>query len=337
MLLLAVVALAACVSSTSDGVMTPETRKGGFAGLSTNANIKAATPAAFKEKQKVVIGGFKVGFNESKRMSKKAGGGLLGGGFGGKSTGLVKLEGAGGATKQEITDKVYKDFIAQLQANGYQVVARSEFTSSEYYQGTKTYDFPYVDDNSGLLSSYGAGSYYSPRAIGSKQPIFMGEIQGVTGGIGFSNPGNAAAEFGVATGISVLNVTYFVDFAGSDGHGSYWSSTSSLKVGQMLSVDQGFVGITTGHGGTFSKNIGNLTLGQAIASDKEFATIEETSSAAEKGVGTAVNVASALLGGGTNQMKKYTYKTTPTKYKSASIDILTQANASFVEKMVSLR
>ena len=330
--------LGACsVTSEQNGVMKAETRKGGFMGLSTNEAVEVTTPAAFQNKKSIVIGGFKVGFNESKRMARKAGGGLMGGGFGGKATGLVKLEGVDAKTKQAITNQVYADFIATLKANGYTVVDRSQFTNSEAYKGTKTYAFPYLDDNSGILSEYGAATYYSPAAIGAQQPIFMGEIAGVTGGFGFANPMNAAAQFGEKTGIAVLNVTYFVDFAGADGHGNSWTSTASLKVGQMMSVDQGILGITSGQAGTFSKAIGSLRLGQPIVSDKAFATIEEASSGMDKGLETATNVATALLGGGTNQTRKFVYRSTPEKYTHAASDALKKANKAFVGKMTALR
>lgn len=327
--------LTACSVTSQQGVMKAEKRKGGFAGLSTLAAVESSTPAAFKGVNNVVIGGFKVGFNESKRVSNKAGGGLFGSAYGGKSTALAKLDGISASIKQEITNKAYSDFVAQLQASGYNVVSRSQFINSAHYKGTKEYDFPYVDDNSGLLSEYGVGTYYSPKEIGTKQPIFTGEIQGVTGGIGFSNPMNATAKFGKETGIAVLNVTYFVDFAGADGHGNFWSSTSSVKVGQILSVDTGLLGISSGYGGTFSKKVGSLRLGQPISSDKEFAIIEDSSSNTEKTVEAVTNTATALLGLGTNITRKFTYKANPDKYTAASIDVLSKANQAFIGEMAA--
>ena len=252
--------LSACSVTSEKGVMQTETRKSGFMGLSVNDTVEVTTPAAFAEKQQVVIGGFKVGFNDSKRLQNKAKGTFLSSASGGKSTGLVKLEGVSTEAMQAITDKAYSDFVNQLKLQGYTVVDRGNFTGHTSYQKTKEYDFPYKDDNSGLLSSYGTMVYYSPREIGPKQPIFLGEIEGVTGGFGFANPMNAVAAYGEETGIPVLNVTYLVDFAGAGGHESVWSS--SLAVGQLLSVDRGVVGIGSGQGGTFSKKIGNMRLGQ---------------------------------------------------------------------------
>lgn len=330
--------LAGCaVTAQQDGVMEAQNRKGGFMGLSSNDTVEVQTEAAFKERRKVVIGGFKVGFNDSKRMANKAGGGLMGGGFGGKSTGLVKLEGVTDTERQAITDAAYKDFVAALEAQGYTVVPRSELTADKDFAGAKSYSFPYAVDDSGFLSEYGTATYYSPAAIGAEQPVFAGDIAGMTGGFGFSNPAVAAAKYGEQTGIAVLNVSYLVDFAGAGGHGGKFSATSSLKVGQLLSVDQGRLGLTAGQMGTFSTAVGAMTLGQPVPSAQEFATIEETSTGADKGIETATNIASALLGGGTNQTRKFVYRADAGKFKVAAIDALKDANGRFVGKMVALR
>lgn len=327
--------LSACSVTSKEGVMQAETRKSGFMGMSVNEAIEVNTPDAFAGKQQVVIGGFKVGFNDSKRLQNKAKGTFLSSASGGKSTGLVKLEGVSAQVMQNITDKAYSDFVKQLQAQGYTVIERSNFTGHTGYQKTKEYDFPYKDDNSGLLSSYGTMVYYSPREIGQKQPIFSGEIEGVTGGFGFANPMNAVALYGEETGIPVLNVVYLIDFAGAGGHES--TMTSSLAVGQLLSVDRGLVGIGSGHGGTFSKKIGNMSLGQPIGSQIEFATIESESSELEKGLETGLNAVTALLGGGTNQSRKFVFNADPDKFEQASLDVLAKANDTFVSKMKSLR
>jgi hypothetical protein len=325
--------LAACsVSAKEDGAIEARERKGGFLGLATRAEVEVQTPAAFEQRQRVVIGGFKVGFNESKKMQNKAGSG-----FGGKSTGLVKLQGVSEATRQQITDRAYRDWIATLEAKGYTIVPRSQLTSNEAYAKVKHYEFPYTSDDSGFLSEYGQATYFSPSAIGDRQPVFMGEIQGVSGGFGFSSPNAAAAEFGKETGIAVLNVTYFVDFAGAEGHGGSWSASSSLQVGQLLAVDRGRLGLTAGHGGTFSDKVGAMELGQPVASQKAFARIEETTSGAEKGVETAANLFSAVLGGGTNQTRKFVYHAEEDKYRAASMEVLRNANQRFVARMVELR
>lgn len=333
----AVTLLVGCAVSSQEGVMETQERSGGLFGLSKKEAVEVSTAAAFSDVKKVVIAGFKVGFNDSKRLQKKSSGGVFSArSFGGKSTGLVKLDGVSSATMQAITDQAYNDFVQDLKGRGYDVVNRSTFTSSEAYDGTKEYDFPYVDDSSGMLSSYGTATYYSPSSIGSKQPVFMGEIEGVTGGFGFSNPGMAAAKFGEETGVHVLNVTYFVDFAGASG--SETMTSSNIVVGQVLSVEKGVLGISSGQGGSFSSNIGSMTLGQPIGSKVSFATIEETSTDVDVGVETAMNLTSALfLRGGTNHSREFVFHADQGQYKKASLDVLNRANDMLTDKMVSLR
>lgn len=319
--------------------MQAETRSGGFAGLSTNDNIEISVEDAFKGKKDLVIGGFKVGFNESKRMSKKAGGGLLGSGFGGKSTGLAKLSGVSVDVKQQIANQAYQDFINTLKAKGYNVISQAQYVGSKEYEGTNEYTFPYTDDDSGFLSSYGQATYFSPSTIGNQQAVFYVDIDGVTGGFGFGNPMNASAEYGIRAGVAIINVSYFIDFAGSDGSGNFWSSSSSLKVGQMLSVDQGFLGdyFRPWWCGSFSDKVGNMTLGQPIASVKEFAMTSDDSSQTEKSVEIAINIVSTLGGLGSNMSRKYNYQADPEKYRAASLDVLNKAHNAFVEKMVTNR
>jgi len=328
------IVLAGCSVTSNDTVMKTEKRSGGFMGLSTTSDVQVDTPKAFSGAQTVVIGGFKVGFNQSKRLQKKAGG-IFSGGFGGKSTGLVKLDGIGPEVHQRIVDQAHEKFVQALVDQGYQVLPRETFTGSPAYAGTKEYDFPYEDDQSGLLSSYGVGTYYSPSQIGPRQPVFLGEIAGVTGGIGASNPMNAVAKFGEQAGAHVINVAYMVDFAGAGGHAG--STFSSLEVGQLMSVDTGLVGIGSGYMGTFSNKVGKLTLGQPIGSEVAFATIENNTSSAEVGVETALNVFSAVLGGGTNQTREFVFHADPEKYAQAALDALDKANSIMTSKMAELR
>lgn len=329
------ITITSCAVKANDGVMKAEERSGGLFGLSTNEAVEVDTASAFKGKTDVVIGGFKIGFNESKSMQNKASGGIFGVSSGGRSSGKVKLENIDDSTRQQITDAIYNDFVADLKAKGYNVRNRSEFISSKAYDGTKEYDFPYENDDSGFLSSYGVARYFSPTSIGNKQPIFMGEIDGVTGGFAFANPMNAASTYSDSTGTAVINVAYFVDFAGKGGHESM--NYSSLEVGQLLSVDQGKLGFTGGQGGSFSSAIGSMTLGQPIASDKEFAKVINNSSDVDVGVETALNVFSTVIGGGTNQSREFVFDADKAKYKDAAIDALKKANDQFVGKMSSLK
>jgi len=332
-----VVLLAACSVSAKQGVASKETRSGGFMGLSTNENFQVDTKDAFKGANNVIIASFKVGFNESKKEQQKAGGGLLGGGFGGKSTGNVKLLGIDNSVRQSITEAAYADFVAKLQAQGINVVDRSAYVASEAYKGAKKYPLPYANDTSSMFSEYGTATYFAPAAFGSETVIFPGEVPEVTGGFAFANPAAGAAEYAEKNKTKIIYVTTLVDFAGSGGHGGSFASFSTLEVGQVVSADQGILGIIGGQAGTFSSAIGNIKMGQPIASNIQYAEVVNTSTDAGVALETAANVFSAVLGGGTNQSRDFEFKADAAKYQQAAAEVLQKANAGFVAEMAKLK
>lgn len=331
-------ALNGCKSvSTSTDATAPAAAKSGFMGLTTNADLTVTTPAAFKETGKVVIGGFKVAFVESKRDSAKAGGGLLSSGFGGKSTALMMLNGIDSDTKQAITDKAYADFISTLKAEGFTVTDRKQYTSTPEYVKTKTYDSPYTTDSS-MLSKYGTTTYYQPTGFEAMR-IYMGEIDKVMGGIGFSHPNNAAVAYTSETGNKLLNVVYVIDFSNADASGGSFKSTSFVKVGQGLSLQAGTskMQLIGGHAGTFSTANGSIALGQPIYSLEKFGDVVSASSNTEKTVEKLTNVASLLGGMGSNITTKFDVNADAEKYQAVALEITGKANEAIVGKMKSLK
>lgn len=335
--------LTACTTvGTTDGVVGAETRKGGFLGLSAKDAVEVRYAKGFAQVNKVVIGGFKVGFNDSKELERKRETMA----YSTVTRGLVKLEGIDHATRQRVTDEMYEHLITLLQARGYQIVPRETFTGSPAYQGVKEFDFPYQEDNSGLFSSYGTGYFYSPAQIGPKQAFFTDERPDPGAFAGFDSMGisNAAFKFAEISDARVLNVSYIVDFAGAAGSDGFFSSTA-MRVGQRMTVDSGILGISKGETGITTAQTGQLTLGQPVHSDQEFATIEDVTSEVEAGATMALNAATGYLRGGLfgamsksqNQTREYIFHATSDKYADAARAVLTQANTLMVDKMAELR
>lgn len=338
--ILSVFLLTGCITpnSATQSAMAPDRASGGFLGLSEAEDVSVQTAEAFKGTNQVVIGSFKVGFVESKADKAKAGGGLMGNGFGGKSTAKLKIENLDAATKQQITDAAYSDFVQKLEAQGYKVVERSALVNNEAFAGAKIYDAPVQQDNSGILSDYGMTSYYAPSEFGGKTPVFPGEIIGESGGFAFANPMMGAAKFAEATGIRVLNVSYVMDFANASKHGGSFTSSSSVNVGQGLSVVPGAVlGITGGQGGTFSTAMGSIRTGQPIYSTEEFGTIADTTTDTHKGVEMATNVIGMLGGIGTNISREYVVQADPVRYQTIATQLASNVNNTFVTTMVASR
>lgn len=336
---------------TSGGVGQAQTRTGGFLGLATLDNIETKYESGFKGANQVIIGGFKVGFNDSKKFTETKNS-IVGPST--SSTALVQLEGLDPSVRQQITDTAYNNFVQQLAANGYEVIERTQFTNSPAYKGAKEFDFPYKDDQSSLFSSYGVGYFYSPSQIGPKQAFFDGEIVDNSPLAGFSEMNNgsrATMNFGKdqKENIRVINVSYVIDFANGSGasYGEALLEGKLLSVDQLLAVNSGVLGISKGPW-SFAANqlTGQLSIGQAIGSDIEFATVENVTTEVEAGAEIATNLITGYLTGGLtgaigktqNQTREFVFHVTDSnKYAQASTEVLEKANTLMVEKMAQLR
>lgn len=334
--------LAGCSTvKSSDGVMKAETRKGGFMGLATKDDVEVDYEKGFAGVNKLVIGGFKVGFNDSKELKQKQSNIFR---PSTSQTGLVKLDGVDQATRQQITDDMYEHFIQTLKSGGYQLVSRDELTSIPAYKEVKETDFPYEDDDSSLFSSYGVGHFYSPSQIGPKQPLFPGELKNPGMFAGFSGMGIAKAvdSFAKVSDARVINVAYIVDFAGASS-GDFFST--AMEVSQIMTVDSAILGISKGGSGVQTAATGRLTLGQPIASEIAFSQIRDDTNEVEAGALLAVNLVTGFFTGGvagaasqsTNQTREYVFIADQEKYADAAKDVLAKANTLLTTKMVELR
>lgn len=337
--LVALLLATACAANTAkEGVVKAPERSGGLFGLAKEDAVKVETADAFKGANDVVIGNFLVGFSIYKTDSAKAGGGLMGSGFGGKSTARSSLVGIDDATMQKITDQAYSQFISSLKAKGYKVVDRADLNDFEKFKTTKTYPNPYEDSTGGLFGTGSKTKYFTPKSFGEMR-IFPGDILGVTGGFAFSSPMAGAMEYAKTKGVRVLNVVYVLDFANSEKYGDWHTNSSSVNVGQGMTIIPEFtkLAIVGGEMGTFSTANGVIRIGQPLTADREFATVTDSTSDTSKGVEMATNVIGLIGGIGTNISREYEFKATPSAYSSASQDVLSQATATMVGKMAALK
>lgn len=326
-LLLASTMLTACAVQSTSGGTAPDEAKGGLFGLASADDLQVETAGAFKDKKEVVIGSFQISFLEEKKASKKAGGGLMGNGFGGKSSAHLELTGLDTARFQAITEAAYADFVKKLQAAGYSVTDRTALANHEDFKGVSSEASPQREESSFFGSSV-TQTTVAPKAI---DRIYAG-------GFGFSNSLTGAAVVAEKTKVPVLFVTYTVDFANAGGHGGAWTMTSSVEVGQGISVPPGGgVTIVGGHMGTFSSAVGSVKLGQPVYSKTTFGEVVGTTSDAAVGLEAAVNVIGALGGVGTNQSRSFEVKANPAKYSEVTTKVLGDANSKLVDKMAALR
>ncbi len=324
--IIAAASLSACAVSAVEGVKAPEKQTGGIFGLVTQDAIKVDNDDAFKGLDKVAIGSFKVGFFTEKDASASAGRG-----FGGRASADVALNGVSDSLRQEITNAAYNDFVSQLKAKGYTVVDRKALLADADFADAKTYDFPYDD---------GDIKYFSPSAIGNKSYFFLGESADFTGGFGFGNPTISAVNYVKNSGVKVISALYVVDFVSAEGSGGRWASGSTMQVGQGISVTNGSKLVLVGGegGGTFGANPnGSIYLGQSIYSMKEFGTIKSTSSDAYVAAETALNIATTLMGAGSNQSRSFEISADAGKYKAAALEAVKDTNAAVFSQMAKMK
>lgn len=326
-----VLVLGACGVSSTDGVMARSANKGGLFGLSKNDAVMVDGASSLAEVKNVVIGSFKVGFSDSSKEQNKASGSFLGGSsMGGKATGYVKLEGVSAQDKQAITEAAYADFVQKLKSNGYNVIERSTLTSSEQFQNAGKTAFPYVSDQSGFLSSYGQTYYYQPASFGNEGFMLNNDIPGETSGLSaaFSSADTKMIDFAAKNNVAVISATYLIDFAATGGHSGV--STASLKVGQNLAVTDATVKFIKGPSSSFSNGAPSVKLGQPVESGKEFGTLINDTSGGNIALQEAGNIASVLMGQGTNRSRDYVIQADPARFKEQSVDVLTRSNTSLL-------
>jgi hypothetical protein len=106
----------------------------------------------------------------------------------------------------------------------------------------------------------------------------------------------------------------------------------SVQVGQNLAVTQGKVTFHTDLTSTFNNGSPTVTLGQPIEAGETYGEVKDETSTTMAVTQEAVNIFSALAGGGTSRSKNYTFVANPVKYKALSVKILKEANKTILTK-----
>jgi hypothetical protein len=319
------------------GSITPEKQAGIFG--QENDKVSVTTAAAFNGKKDIVIGSFKVGFIEYKRASETAGGGMFSTSAAATARVKANLKGVPESTMQAITDAAYKDFVEQLEANGYTVLDRSVLTATDAYKKATSATSPaqYDDITLALKSDV---VYFAPT--GQELFFMVGEKSSTFGnlssGIGFSNPGMAFQVVADTDKLAIVTANYVVNFVNTEGYGGSHRSLSSVSLDPGLSVVPGSsVGLIGGYDGTFSKNIGSISLGQPVYTMEEFATIEETTSAAESAAGVFSMVVGGLSGTSSTNSGTFAVTANPETYASLTESLLKDVNTQLVTAMAANR
>jgi hypothetical protein len=291
------------------------------------ASVKVERPQSFQGITKVVIGQFSVAF-----FTKKIdydGGGFLAVSNEGKAIG--ELSGVGPEEFQAATDAIYADFAAQMAAGGIAIEDRAGLMANPYYakvkpypQGSKVFTMLKKKDKADAVA-------YGPTALGAPANALL-----QSGMFDFGMGGLNTAEYVYAkeSGIPVLNVVYFVDFAGP-AKSSAGGIFQSLKITAELAVSPfgSRINLVDPNG-----KQGNLLLTSPISEGGEFATVTDRTSGLAKGLRTATIVGGAFFGGfGAGTLsKRFDFTVNdPTGFKNSAIAAGVRANTAFIGQMAA--
>jgi hypothetical protein len=300
--------------------------------------VKVTSASALKGAQRVVVGQFTVGFLMERKDSAKAGGGLMGNGFGGRSTTRSTLVGVGPAEMQAIADAAYTDFVAKLTAAGFEVVDRAAYAADPAIAKTKTVAAPYEASTITGKDDKAKALFVSASQTAPLRMMPMDVSATGFGAMGMIMSGNqiamAQAAYAKANDVRIVNAVYYVDFADSDEYGGWFRSSSAVKVNGSLALlpDQTKITVV----GPNYKN-GVLALADPVAVPGDFFTAANTTSTGSK-VSQGIANAIGILGGvGTNSTKKLTFTARADTFVPGAIQAASDANATLIAKFAAMR
>ncbi len=297
--------------------------------------IKVTAGKAIAGTQQVTIGQFTVAFLTERKDSARAGGGLMGG-FGGKSTVRSQLAGVDNAQMQAVADAAYDDFAAKLQARGFTVVDRSSLETALAVAEAEP-NFKQV------TTVVGDGDKAEATLVGATQTGPLRTLVGdyTTGGFGAIGAGQRGMRLTTAmqshakqSGVRVLNVIYYVNFASSEEYGGWFRSSSAVKVSSGLGVAPGLSRVSVVGA---SGSPGVLALAQPVAIGGDFFTREDAMSGGEKATRAVTKVIGILGGIGANSYKKFSFTALPGAYPEGATQATAEANSLFTERLAALR
>lgn len=304
------------------------------------APIKVTSGNAIKGAGPVTIGSFNVGFVFQSIDNSAASGGLVGA-FGGATRAKSELVGVTPETMQAITDAAYADFKAQLAAKGFTIVDHAALFGSAKVAGLKPVAVPNVvkvklDPKK---DSNGKATFFKPAAMPG-MIVLAGDITGsgmfsAFGQIGAGMDTQMAIyEHAKASGQTVVNVTYVIDFSQLKRPGAF--SFGGLEVNSGMSVVGDYSRATVI---TPDYKMATLTMQVPVAVEGDFATkADETKDGAlQSAANVAGGVAAAFGVGGLAFGKSKTFSfTAKPAYQEGAIKAASLANTVFTDELAAL-
>ena len=322
------------------------TRRGALAGLTAGALVtlgsravaqplKIDNAAAMGGVTNVVVGSFVMAFLTDRTDRARAGGGLLGGGFGGRSTARSALEGVSDAEFQRATDAAYTNLLEQLAASGYQVGDRTPVEAAFRQANAQPLENGMERDVILARDSRAKAKVFAPTQIGGAVWLAR-EVLGQISAPGFS--GNRSAigismggtQFARQAGQAVVNAFYIVDFASAETYGGWFRNSSAVNVQAGLAIvpeaSKVYVYAPNGRVPTYTPR-------EPIAVGGDFGTFGDTTTGGQRAAELATNVIGALGGIGTNRTRRYAMQADPARWEAGVAELTTAASARMVQAL----
>ena len=279
--------------------------------------VAVKNPAALAGVRQAVIGSFAVGFLTERVDRAKAGGGLMGGGFGGRSTAKSYLAGLTDADFTAATEAAYLAFLDRLGSAGITLGDRQGLIEA---YGTKVKPLPNGEERNLITGrdDKAKARVFSPAALGD--PVVLMEWLGLLHGGSFDFSFNmsvgqasmAAKTFAKTSGQPVINALLLVDFANAESYGGWFRNTSAVNVKSSLAAFPDVSQLTVFAPGG---KVGQVILKEPVAMGGDYGTFEDTTGGTAKTVETISNVIGFLGGVGTNKSRKYTMTANPDRWR----------------------
>lgn len=310
------------------GLATGVLATGALATAARAQSVRVDNAAAMNGANQVAIGSFIVAFLTDRTDRARAGGGLLGGGFGGRSTARSALEGVSDADFQQATDAAYADFLSQLASAGYQVGDRTALVEAFTKNRARPLDNGLERDVILDRDSRAKAKVFSPVELGGvwlpREVLGHISAPGFSGNqaaVGISMGGTAHAR---ATGQAAINAFYVVDFANAETYGGWFrnSSAVSVKAGLAVMPDVSKVFAYAPNG-----RVSSVTLREPIAVGGDFGEFVDATTRGQRTAELAANVIGVLGGIGTNSTRRYAMTADPERWRAGVSEVTTAATA----------
>ncbi|WP_135211702.1 hypothetical protein [Vitreimonas flagellata] len=288
--------------------------------------VEVSNAAALRGVSQAVVASFAIGFVTNRTDRARAGGGLLGSGFGGRSTARSALEGLTDADFQAATDAAYDIFVERMGAGGVTLGDRQPlldaFGTRVRPVETEERDLVYGRDDRGKVRIFG------PSQLGGGA-IVMREWLGMITGGGMS--GNASAvqasmgaqNFARANNQAVLGCMLMLDFANAESYGGWHRNMSAVEVNSSLGAWPELTQLNVFAAGNGRQ--GTVALEDPIGIGGDFGVFADSTTGGQRAAETAANVIGVLGGVGTNSTRRYTMTADPTRWRAGVSEVAREA------------